>query len=153
MGYLSHLTEKNIAKFYKVKSELPSLSRTLYETLLTGVSPFEHGVVNNSINRMSQKESVFHLAKKNNLITAAAAYNWVSELYVESPFNAEKHRIQNDETAIINHGIYYWQEDYPDSHLFMDAEYLIHTFNPDFLMRHPMNVDLAVIPRLIESLL
>ena len=36
MGFLHHLVERQVAARYKICSEVPSLSRPLYETILTG---------------------------------------------------------------------------------------------------------------------
>lgn len=40
MGFLHHLVERQVAARYKVCSEVPSLSRPLYETILTGTPPY-----------------------------------------------------------------------------------------------------------------
>ncbi|WP_036667492.1 alkaline phosphatase family protein [Paenibacillus darwinianus] len=141
MGYLNHLIEKNQAALYKVKSELPSLSRPLYEVLLTGTPSCMNGITANSVVRLSRFQSVFHLARNNGLKTAAAAYYWVSELYQRAPFDYFSDRIQHDETKPIQHGMFYYDDSYPDSHLLADAEYLRRSFDPDFLYIHPMNID------------
>lgn len=65
MGFLSHLVEKRIGNLYKVKSELPSMSRPLYETILTGVPPYKSKIVNNGISRLSNHKSIFNLVKEN----------------------------------------------------------------------------------------
>ena len=44
MGYLAHLVETRQASLYKIQAELPTLSRPLYETLLTGTSVSVHGI-------------------------------------------------------------------------------------------------------------
>jgi predicted AlkP superfamily pyrophosphatase or phosphodiesterase len=141
MGYLNHLVEKSIAALYKVKSELPSLSRPLYEVLLTGTPSCVNGITANQVVRLSRHESVFHLARKSGLRTAAAAYYWVSELYQQAPFDYFADRIQNDDTKPIQRGMFYYDDRYPDSHLLSDAEYLRRSFDPDFLYIHPMNID------------
>ena len=41
----------------------------------------------------------------------------------------------------IQHGIFYWQNHYPDDHLYAEAEYLRTEYNPDFLLVLSMNVD------------
>lgn len=74
---------------------------------------------------------------------AAAANEWVSELYVSSPFDRHLDRILLDGTGDIADDIFYWRDDYPGSHLFADAEWLVRTKDPDFLLVHPMNVDHA----------
>ena len=143
MGFMNHLVEMKKAQFYKVVSALPSLSRPLYETILTGTNPIEHGITNNSINRRSKEESIFSIARKAELKTGAAAYHWVSELYNKSPFNYMEDRIQNDSTKNIQNGMFYFDDAYPDSHLFLDGEYIRKTYDPDFLFIHSMNIDLV----------
>lgn len=141
MGYLHHLIENGKAARFKVKSELPSLSRPLYEVLLTGTPVYQNGITSNQTVRLSHEESLFHLTKKNGLKNAAAAYYWVSELYNSAPFNPMTDRMQLETNFPIEHGIFYWEDHYPDSHLFTDAHYLLETFQPDFLFVHSMNID------------
>ncbi|NBD22718.1 alkaline phosphatase family protein [Paenibacillus glycinis] len=141
MGYMEHLVEKERAACYRVSSELPSLSRPLYEVLLTGTPPVENGITANHTVRLSNQRSVFHLAAERGLTTAAAAYHWVSELYNRAPFNPLTDRIQLDGTSPIQYGLFYFDDTYPDSHLFTDAEFLRQAYAPDFLYIHPMNID------------
>ncbi|MEY0338896.1 alkaline phosphatase family protein [Providencia stuartii] len=141
MGYLNGLIEADRATLYKVECELPSMSRPLYECILTGVSPVDSGIVNNDVVRLSHFDSIFSLAKNAGKTTAAAAYYWVSELYNRAPFVATRDRFTNDKQLAIQHGCFYQADHYPDSHLFMDAEYLRTQYSPDFLLIHPMNID------------
>ncbi|MDC5706779.1 alkaline phosphatase family protein [Vibrio europaeus] len=147
MGYLNGLLEQPHpnpamrASLYPVQSELPSMSRPLYECILTGVRPVESGIVNNDIVRLSNHESIFSLAKAQGKVTAAAAYHWVSELYNRAPFNPVTDRFTHDESLNIQHGCFYHWDHYPDEALFLDAEHLRRTHQPDFLLIHPMNID------------
>ncbi|RED58652.1 alkaline phosphatase family protein [Cohnella lupini] len=141
MGYMEHLVEQGEAVCYTVNSELPSLSRPLYEVLLTGTPAHANGITGNHVVKLSKEQSVFHLASKANLRTAAAAYHWVSELYNSAPFNPVTDRHQHDENKPIQHGIFYFEDHYPDTHLFSDAEHLRKTHDPHFLYAHPMNID------------
>jgi predicted AlkP superfamily pyrophosphatase or phosphodiesterase len=141
LGYAEHLTEQGLGAKYRVQGELPSMSRPIYETLLTGLPVYRHGITNNLIVRRSHCTSIFDLCRKNGLKTAAAAYHWISELYVKVPFNYATDRIQLHSTSIIQDGIYYFEDSYPDSHVFSDAEFLRERSNPDFLLIHSMNID------------
>lgn len=141
MGFLHHLIEQHMAARYRVQSELPSMSRPLYEVLLTGTACIQNGITTNETVRLSKEESLFHLTKKHGLRNAAAAYYWVSELYNSTPFSRWSDRIQMDETQAIQRGIFYFEDHYPDSHLFADAHFLMQTYEPDFLYVHSMNVD------------
>ena len=129
------------AQLYKLDCELPALSRPLYECLLTGSAPIESGVVHNQVVRLSNQQSLFHLARAAGLTTAAAAYHWISELYNRSPFVAVRDRHTSDPSLPIQHGHFYYADHYPDSHLFVDAESLRLRHQPDFLLVHPMNID------------
>lgn len=141
MGYLHHLIEKGKASRFKVKSELPSLSRPLYEVLLTGTPAYINGITTNQTVRLSHEESLFHLTKKHGLKNATASYYWVSELYNSAPFNPVTDRIQLDPSKAIERGIFYWEDHYPDSHLFADANFLLDSYGPNFLYVHSMNID------------
>lgn len=141
MGYLQGLCEAGRATFYRLNCELPSLSRPLYECVLTGASPIESGISHNSVNRLSNQQSIFHLARSAGLTTAAAAYHWVSELYNQTPYVPVRDRFTSDINLPIQHGMFYHTDDYPDGHLLIDAEILRIRHDPDFLLIHPMNVD------------
>lgn len=140
-GYAEHLIEEQKGAKYKVHGELPSLSRPMYETLLTGRKACEHGVTNNLAVWRSTGKSVFDQCRTAGKTTGAAAYHWISELYRRSPFDYETDRMIFDEDDAINHGIFYFEDSYPDSHVFADAEYIRASRNPDFLMIHSMNID------------
>ena len=141
MGHLGALVDGGLGHLYKVKSQLPSMSRPLYECILTGVKPIDSGVVHNGVVRLSYNESIFSIAKAQGLVTAASAYHWISELYNKAPFDPVRDRIVNDESLNIAHGVFYQWDDYPDEAVILDAEHLRLSYDPDFLFIHPMNVD------------
>ncbi len=141
MGYLQAECAAGRGRLYLLESELPSLSRPLYECILTGVTPVESGVVHNHVSRLSHQQSVFHYARAARLTTAAAAYHWFSELYNRTPFDAARDRHTDAPELPIQHGHFYYDDGYPDSHLFDDAESLRLRHQPDFLLIHPMNID------------
>lgn len=141
MGFMQHLMERKVAARYEVRSEVPSLSRPLYETILTGTPPIVHGVTSNMTVRLSNQNSLFQLAKENGLSTAATAYYWVSELYNRAPFQHMEDRIQLNAQLPIENGMFYFEDHYPDSHLFAEAAWLMDEKQPDFLYIHSMNVD------------
>ncbi|AWV31427.1 alkaline phosphatase family protein [Paenibacillus odorifer] len=141
MGYMEHLVEQGKILCHRVKSELPSLSRPLYEVLLTGTPVSKNGITANHIVRPSHEESVFHLAVAANLRTAAVAYHWVSELYNSAPFDPLADRHQHNVMKPIQQGSFYFEDHYPDSHVFADAVYLRSAYDPHFLYIHSMNID------------
>lgn len=141
-GFLEHLTETGRAAKYRVECGLPSSSRPMYETLLTGQPVWAHGVYSNHVVRPSRCENLFSLTKANGLVNAAAAYGWVSELYSgRFPFDLYRDRYQLNGSGDFSHGVFYIDDTYPDSHLYADAEGLRLNYHPDFMLIHPMNVD------------
>lgn len=141
MGYLAGMVEAERGLYTTLSCALPSLSRPLYECILTGVPPVASGITHNGVSRLSLHDSIFHLARAAGKRTAAAAYYWVSELYNQSPWLAARDRFTHDEQLPIQHGCFYWDDNYPDSHLLMDGEWLRSQYDPDFLLIHPMGVD------------
>ncbi|MEA5015275.1 MAG: alkaline phosphatase family protein [Candidatus Limiplasma sp.] len=142
-GFLEHMAESGQAAKYRVCGHLPSMSRPLYATLLTGLPVHRHGVGNNMMSARLEADSVFSLCTAENRTTAAAAYCWMSELFQYGPFDYARHRYQLQGEGVIQHGLYYFEDNYPDSHLFLDAEFLRRSFAPDFLVAHSMNIDHA----------
>ncbi|MEX1663997.1 alkaline phosphatase family protein [Zhongshania arctica] len=143
MGFLQGLKAQGSTTLYKLQCELPSKSRPLYETILTGVPPVLSGIVHNDVIRNSNQQSVFSMAHKQGLTTAAAAFHWFSELYNRSPYDPIRDRYTDDLEQLIQHGCFYHGDHYPDNYLYLDAETLRRRYNPDFLLIHPMNIDNA----------
>ena len=144
LGYLEHLADCGMAAKYMVRGELPSMSRPMYDTLMTGVQSHVHGITCNEVIRRSNQENIFSLCKKAGLVTGAAAYSWFSELYCRAPFNKYEDRIQlPSKDGLIDYGVYYWDDNYLDSHLFADGEFIRKTYKPDFMLYHPMSIDVA----------
>lgn len=141
LGHLQAYCMAGRGALYRLQCELPALSRPLYECILTGVPPIESGIVHNDVVRLSTGRSIFHCARDAGLSTAAAAYHWVSELYNRAPFQAARDRHSDTPDLPIQHGHFYYEDHYPDSHLFADAESLRLRYEPDFLLVHPMNID------------
>lgn len=141
MGYLEGLVESGSALRVRVKSVLPSLSRPCYASIFTGTSPIEHGITGNEAVRRLEVESVFDLLAARGRSSAVSGYYWMSELYQRAPFDRIGDREQDDNAAGITHGRYYFEDAYPDSHVFADAEILRRRHTPDLLVIHPMGVD------------
>ncbi|WP_420547954.1 alkaline phosphatase family protein [Curvivirga sp.] len=141
LGYMEGMVQAGKASKWKVKTSLPSNSRPLYETIHTGLTPIEHGVLTNDIVRLSHCEHLFSICRANDRTTAAAAYSWMSELYNHVPYDPVEDREQDDESRNIQHGRFYQKDDYPDFELFADAELLIRRYHPDFMLIHPMGCD------------
>lgn len=140
-GFLEHMAESGQAARYSVEGQLPSMSRPLYATLLSGLPVYRHKIVNNMVQSGIEAETVFSLARAAGLSTAAAAYHWMYELFCAQPFNPLKNRFALQQKGAVQNGVYYFEDSYPDSHLFADALYLTAAFAPDFLLVHSMNID------------
>ena len=143
MSYLGHLIESRLASLYKVIGELPSMSRPMYETIHTGLPVYEHGVVSNIVVRRSTKPNIFDSAVRVGKTTAAAAYFWFSELYNRAPYDHINDREVDDASLLIQHGRFYFTDEYPDVELFATAGMLVRKFTPDYLLLHPMGMDYA----------
>lgn len=141
MGFLESLVSYKKCAVYTVRSELPAMSRPLYETIQTGLAVYEHGILNNECQNKSTHKSIFSIVKNAGGITAACAYLWISELYNNSPFNFKTDRFFIDGKSNITLGSFYWEDNYPDSHLFSDANYFLNAYSPNYLLLHSMNID------------
>ncbi|QOW64444.1 alkaline phosphatase family protein [Campylobacter hepaticus] len=140
MGYLNALCKEDKGQLYSLECELPSISRPLYECLLTGIKPVLSGIVNNELS-FSKQISIFDLCKNQGLKAGSAAYYWIFELYNKKQFQACLHRHVEDENLILPYGHFYYEDDYLDSHLFADGEHLRKKYNLDFTLIHTMNID------------
>ena len=141
MGFLGHLVETKQATLYKIIGELPSMSRPMYETIHTGLTSSEHGIVANTVVRRSTMPNVFQCVREAGKVTAAVAYYWVSELYNRAPYNWIDDKEVDDDSLSIQHGRFYKQDDYPDEESFATAALLVRRFSPDYLLLHPSGMD------------
>jgi predicted AlkP superfamily pyrophosphatase or phosphodiesterase len=141
MGFLEHLIETGQGTRYSVRGELPTLSRPMYETVHTGLSVTEHGIVSNQIVRRSSVPNVFEIAVRHGRTTAAAAFYWFSELYNRAPFDPVDDREVDDTSLLIQHGRFYMEDGYPDKDLFLTGAWLVRKHSPDYLLIHPMGMD------------
>ena len=141
LGYLEHLCEYKKAAKYEVLGELPSASRPMYETIFTGVPVYEHGITNNGICRLSNQEHIFKLIKENHKKSLALAYYWISELYLSAPFNKDRDIYHDDSKSNIDHGLFYFEDTFPDNHLYALSSCLMTKDDYDFIFIHPMNID------------
>lgn len=143
LGFLEHMAEAGQGAKYRLIGQLPAISRPMYETLLTGAPVWQHGVTSNGTCRRSRFENLFSMTRKAGMVNACAGYDWLLELYGDRPlpFDLARDRFCLDGSGDIMHGIFYSEDEYPDTHLFADGEYLRRAYQPDFLMIHPMGVD------------
>lgn len=143
MGFMEHLVEERQATRYTSVAARPTNSRPNYETLHTGVPPSVHGVTSNYISRRSHRPNTFSLAAEAGMTTAASAYSWISELYVEAPFDPHAHMEVIDPAGPIHHGRFYFLDETHDVEVFARAATLVAKYQPTYLLVHPMEVDHA----------
>jgi len=86
-GYLESSVEAGIANRWKMRACLPSLSAPLYETLHTGLSPIEHGILSNEALRASTAPNIFNLLHDSSRVTAAVAHSFFFDLYCGRTYN------------------------------------------------------------------
>ncbi len=141
MGYLQHLVEAGRATRYTVVAELPTMSRPLYETLHTGVPVSVHGVTNNLVVRRSTMPNVFEEAVRHGRTTGASAYGWFSELYNRAPYDRIADREVDDPALGIQHGRFYMEDNMPDREVFAAGGSIVHKYQPDYVLIHPMGMD------------
>ncbi|MFT4302444.1 MAG: alkaline phosphatase family protein, partial [Desulfovibrio sp.] len=143
LSYPQALEEGGQARYVELECFLPPLSRPTYTTLLCGLPPAKSGIMHNDDKRACPARSIFAKAQNAGLVTAAAAYYWMSELCNTTPFDPASHRLTNAPGMPIEHGLFYSNDDYPDNELFNDAAALCQGFEPDLLMLHTMGIDYA----------
>lgn len=143
MGYMGALTSAGQAQYVQHTCALPALSRPLYHCILTGLLPSQSGIVHNTHWQPHPAPTIFHKARAKGLITAAAAYYWMSELCNHTPYSAARDRLTIDCDLPLSYGLFYDNDAYPDDHAFKDAESLRLHFTPHLLLVHPMGIDHA----------
>ncbi|WP_067065283.1 alkaline phosphatase family protein [Roseateles chitosanitabidus] len=147
MGYLQALNEAGRAQWRSLRCELPSLSRPLYATVINGETPLRHGILGNGQAGERLERHLFQRLQGRGVPAAIAAYHWFYELLAGQVFDPLRHRDQTLPGLGIAAARWYWEDDYPDSHLLADAESLrravLATSGPALLFIHPMGPDHA----------
>lgn len=143
MGYLVAAVEAGEAQRMRHRCALPSLSRPLYATLLSGQVPLQHGVLSNDHAEVALASSVLDDLREDGRRSVVTAYHWVRELLTGEAFDPWLHRDAACPAQGVTGARWYWQDPYPDDHLLADAESLRRQHDPDFMLVHPMGLDHA----------
>jgi predicted AlkP superfamily pyrophosphatase or phosphodiesterase len=143
MGYLRALEEAGRARWSTLRCELPSLSRPLYATVISGRRPVDHGILSNANIGVRLDDTLFDDVATQGGTSAVAAYDWFYELLAGERFEPARHRTAACASRGVVAGSWYFEDDYPDSHLLADAEDLRRRHAPDLLFVHPMGLDNA----------
>jgi predicted AlkP superfamily pyrophosphatase or phosphodiesterase len=143
MGYLLALEEAGRARWSTLSCELPSLSRPLYATVISGKRPVDHGILSNDNVGVRLDDTLFDDVAALGGTSAVAAYDWFYEMLAGERFAPARHRTAACASRGVVAGSWYWEDEYPDSHLLVDAEDLRQRHAPDLLFVHPMGMDSA----------
>ena len=143
MGYLLALEEAGRARWTTLQCELPSLSRPLYATVISGRRPVDHGILGNDHVGVRLDDTLFDDVAAQGGTSAVAAYDWFYELLAGERFAPARHRTAACASRGVVAGSWYFEDEYPDSHLLADAEDLRLRHAPDLLFVHPMGLDNA----------
>ena len=143
LGFMGGMVESGEALQARVQSVLPSLSRPCYATIFTGLPPLVHGVWANDQAARLEVVSIFDLLARAGRTSAVAGYHWMSELFSRGPFDHVRDVEQDGNAEGITHGRFYFNDEYPDQHLFAQAERMRAERRPDLLVIHPMGCDHA----------
>lgn len=140
MGFVGALMESGQAASAQLRCSLPSLSRPLYASLITGETPLEHGIVSNQ-QIQACGPSLFDDALAAGQRCAVVAYHWFYELLAGRAFEPLVHRLASVPERGVIQASWYFEDPYPDSHTLADAEALRLGSAPDLLFVHPMGPD------------
>ncbi|MCX7827744.1 MAG: alkaline phosphatase family protein [Thermanaerothrix sp.] len=143
MGCLEGMVRSSMGARKDICSGLPPISKPLYHCLFTGVEPSTSGLLSNHAKAPSRDpDNLFGLARQMGLTTCAAAHRWFGKLFARWDVDSMG-RFQDLESGDLCFGIYYSDDQYPDSHVLQDGEYLIRRHRPGLTLIHTMGVDHA----------
>ena len=151
-GYVNSLCDNtNIGVRLTSIVDNPSVSRTNYETLHTGVPALVHGITSNLLaNKSKMERNIFSEVTKANKTTAVVGSSWFYDLYGKDKYLYLKHKeINKDDNEIITHGRFF-SDDVPSevdssveglAHTFQISDFLLNKYHPDYLLIHVMTPD------------
>jgi predicted AlkP superfamily pyrophosphatase or phosphodiesterase len=111
-GFLEGMVELQRARRWRMRSALPTISAPLYETLHTGMSPLDHGIVANEALRPSTRPNVFQIVRGAGGRTAAVAQAWFFTLYNGRAYDLLTDVEVDDDSLPIQHARFYSMEGY-----------------------------------------
>lgn len=143
MGYLHALEAAGRARWSTLRCEMPSLSRPLYATVVTGRAPVDHGIVSNEQPGERIDDTLFDDVAAAGGKSVVAAYHWFRELLSGEVFGPVHHRHAPVPARGVVGASWYFEDEYPDSHVLVDAEALRRAHDPSLVFIHPMGPDHA----------
>ncbi len=149
LGNVEGWVEKGDASVWKMRATLPSVSGPCYASIHTGVTPQEHGIVDNYKQERVSVADIFSQARKAGRTTSAAAHSLFSSYFQRAPFNIYRDLEVDDESLPIQHGRFYTMTGETkanmavpsDVDLFAQAAIMIDRHQPDYLLLHSCTVD------------
>lgn len=148
-GNFEGMVDAGRARRWRMRSELPSTSLPVYETLHTGQSPQDHGVLLNDNVPPSAVPNVFSEARAAGLRTAAVAHYNFSELYNGASYEPLRDHEYDDDARPVRHGRFYGEHGETSFNLCLPSErdlaakasILIRRHAPDYILLHTFSAD------------
>ena len=148
-GFLEGMVEAQRARRWRMRAAVPTISAPLYETLHTGLSPLDHGIVANESLRASNRPNVFRTVHEAGGRTAAVAHAWFFTLYNGRPYDPLADIEIDDESLPIQHGRFYSMEGYGRINACAPAEIdlcaqltlLLRRHDPHYALLHTCSAD------------
>lgn len=150
-GYVNSICDDGIGIKTISIVDNPSVSRTNYETLHTGVPSSIHGITSNLITTKSKMDNnVFKNLTKSGKTTAVVGSSWFYDLYGKDKYMYIHHKeINKEDNEDITYGRFF-SDDVPDSynsnieglaHTFQLSDLIIYKYKPDYLLIHLVTPD------------
>ncbi len=148
-GFLEGAVEAGHAEGWKMRACLPTISVPIYETIHTGLSPQEHGILGNDSIRQSTSPNIFNLLKSANKTTAVVAHTHFHNIYGGSKYDPFEHCEIEDTSAPIPYARYYTMEGSTRANSCLPGEIdlcaqawtLAQRHEPDYLLVHSSSAD------------
>lgn len=151
-GYINSLCDNSAIGIRSVSIvDNPSVSKTNYETLHTGVPALIHGITSNLIPGKSKMErNIFKELTANGRTTGVVGSTWFYDLYGKDKYFYLNHKeINKEDNEVITYGRFF-HDDAPDAieesteslvNTMQLSDVLIYKYLPDYLLIHIMTPD------------
>lgn len=147
--HLMAAVAKGDARLWTMEACLPTISAPLYETIHTGLTPTEHGLLDNEGLRPSTSPSVFSEVKAAGGQSGVVGHSYFHSLFGGSEFDPFAHIEINDVDAPMAYGRYYSMDGYDADNSVQPAEIdlcaqawmIADRHAPDYLLLHSSSCD------------
>jgi predicted AlkP superfamily pyrophosphatase or phosphodiesterase len=124
---LSQAVMEGRLKQFVVEASVPTISYPNYATIISGLDPKDHELIDNDHRRRLTSDHFFKRLHRDGMTSAVVGFHWWEDL------------LGGD----LPPSKLYEGEDTPDHWVFEQAEVIATGLHPDFLLVHPMGVDWA----------